>query len=226
MEHEEAIQSQAAERYVAHKLPPTERDAFEAHFFDCPECAEEVRWEQIFAANGRAAVRRPMEWPQPPPAPAPSVPATPPKLSWMPRWLPALPLSLATNCALAAAIVFLLVTPARKPAPAQWTEAQWTVDEYFAPGPARGADLHTLPGGTPVYQIRFPSIATSSYSYEVLDSQARRELSGSLAAPAAPDTNLRLTVSVGSLAPGVHTLIVHGLPSGEIASKSRFQTTR
>jgi len=57
MAHDEAIRSQAAERYVAGELAPAERDAFEEHFFDCPECAEEVRWELVFAANARALLR-------------------------------------------------------------------------------------------------------------------------------------------------------------------------
>ena len=49
MEHHEAVRSRAAERYVARELPPAERDAFEQHFFDCPECAQEVQFEQAFA---------------------------------------------------------------------------------------------------------------------------------------------------------------------------------
>jgi anti-sigma factor RsiW len=57
MDHEAAIGMQAAERYVAGQLAAPDRDAFEEHFFSCPECAEEVRWEQIFAANARRAVR-------------------------------------------------------------------------------------------------------------------------------------------------------------------------
>ena len=54
MDHNDAIGCQAATRYVAGELSTEARDAFEAHFFDCAECAEEVRWEQIFAANVRA----------------------------------------------------------------------------------------------------------------------------------------------------------------------------
>jgi len=56
MEHEEAIRLHAAERYVARELSPTEQDAFEDHFFDCAECAEDVRFEVTFAANLRAVL--------------------------------------------------------------------------------------------------------------------------------------------------------------------------
>ena len=57
MDHEIAIEIRAAERYCCGELTPEERDQFEEHFFLCRECAEEVRWEQIFAANAKAVLR-------------------------------------------------------------------------------------------------------------------------------------------------------------------------
>lgn len=42
MTHTEAVNSLASERYLLDEMPDPERDAFEAHFFDCPECAEDV----------------------------------------------------------------------------------------------------------------------------------------------------------------------------------------
>ena len=58
MDHETATSGRLAERYVAGELTDAEREQFEAHFFDCPACAEEVRCEQEFAANLRAVLRR------------------------------------------------------------------------------------------------------------------------------------------------------------------------
>ena len=43
MDHREAQRLEAPERYFLGELPPEERDAFEAHYFDCAECASEVR---------------------------------------------------------------------------------------------------------------------------------------------------------------------------------------
>ena len=42
MEHEEAIQTHAAEQYVLGEMPDSVRDAYEEHYFSCPVCAEEV----------------------------------------------------------------------------------------------------------------------------------------------------------------------------------------
>src|SRR5579885_2620207 len=66
MDHETAIRLQAAERYVARALSESERDEFEEHFFECAECAEEVRWEQIFVANAREVFREQTQRPPPP----------------------------------------------------------------------------------------------------------------------------------------------------------------
>lgn len=43
MTHAKAVETHAAERYLLDEMPELERYAFEAHFFECDECAEEVR---------------------------------------------------------------------------------------------------------------------------------------------------------------------------------------
>jgi hypothetical protein len=43
MTHSEAIQSAATERYLLDEMSEAERQAFEAHYFECAECADEVR---------------------------------------------------------------------------------------------------------------------------------------------------------------------------------------
>lgn len=43
MDHSDAVNQMAAERYLLGEMPPDERDAFEEHLFDCPECAFDIR---------------------------------------------------------------------------------------------------------------------------------------------------------------------------------------
>lgn len=219
MEHEEAIRSQAAERYVAHELSPEEEGAFEKHFFDCPECAEDVRFELTFAANVRSVLREP--------APEPKLAPTQLSLwhrgrQWF-RQRPALAFSFAANVVWAAGFAFVLLTGARDLARPQFAQA------YFAPGTARGAeDVHSLTAGDTWYMVRFlPSPDIRSYSYEILGGDGRREASGSLQAPAGNEEYLYLQVPVKRLPGGVHTLQVYaGGPRGEIVSRSRFHTSR
>ena len=58
MEHDEAVRLQTALRYVLGELPQTERDSFEEHYFDCGECALDVRAAAAFADNARNVLGR------------------------------------------------------------------------------------------------------------------------------------------------------------------------
>jgi hypothetical protein len=43
MNHQQATETMATERYLLDELTPEARDAFEEHFFDCQECASDLR---------------------------------------------------------------------------------------------------------------------------------------------------------------------------------------
>jgi hypothetical protein len=54
MDHLGAENMKAVERYVLGDLSVSEVEAFERHFFDCPQCSEELRALTIFQENARA----------------------------------------------------------------------------------------------------------------------------------------------------------------------------
>ncbi len=56
MNHHEAVERHAADRYVIGDMSPAERGEFEQHFFECPECAGEIEAGAVFAANARAVL--------------------------------------------------------------------------------------------------------------------------------------------------------------------------
>jgi anti-sigma factor RsiW len=43
MDHEVVVREKLTERYLLNELDPGVRDQFEEHFFDCPDCASDVR---------------------------------------------------------------------------------------------------------------------------------------------------------------------------------------
>lgn len=43
MDHSEAAKIKAVEKYILGELPPELRDQFEEHYFDCSECAADIR---------------------------------------------------------------------------------------------------------------------------------------------------------------------------------------
>lgn len=51
MNHEEAVRSMAAERYLLGELSPELREQFEGHFFDCAECASDLRAGSTFVQH-------------------------------------------------------------------------------------------------------------------------------------------------------------------------------
>jgi hypothetical protein len=218
MEHDEAIRSQAAERYVSHELSAPEREAFEEHFFQCQRCADEVRFELTFAANVRAVTREGRA------APAPAHPVAGSWEKWR-VWLrprSAMAFSFAVNFALVAGLGYALLTrahPAARPG---------LIAAYFAPGPAHSAaDVHALPAGQTFYAVLFavPGSASQSFTYEILPASGPRESSGSLtASPAVKAISFCLQVPIGGLPAGIHTLIVRG-PGGETVSWSQFRSS-
>jgi hypothetical protein len=53
MEHQRAVQNLAVESYLLGDMSPSERDAFEEHFFECSLCGEDVRAAAKFMEDAR-----------------------------------------------------------------------------------------------------------------------------------------------------------------------------
>lgn len=53
MDHTEALKQMAAERYLLDELSPELRDEFEAHAFDCAECALDLRAGSVFMQEAK-----------------------------------------------------------------------------------------------------------------------------------------------------------------------------
>jgi len=53
MEHQRAVQNLAVESYLLGEMSPSERDAFEEHFFGCSLCGEDVRAAARFMEDAR-----------------------------------------------------------------------------------------------------------------------------------------------------------------------------
>jgi hypothetical protein len=56
MEHTEAVQLNAAERYVLGELSGDLRAQYEEHYFGCPACAEDLKLAAAFVENTRAVL--------------------------------------------------------------------------------------------------------------------------------------------------------------------------
>jgi hypothetical protein len=56
MEHQEAVEMLASERYLLDELTPELRDAYEEHMFGCTECADDVRFGAAFIDGAKAVL--------------------------------------------------------------------------------------------------------------------------------------------------------------------------
>ncbi len=83
MNHDEALQQKATERYLLDELDPEIKDQFEEHLFDCQDCALDVRAGATFVEQSKIALTQTRITP---PARVP-VPA---KTNWLPWFRPAL----------------------------------------------------------------------------------------------------------------------------------------
>src|SRR5690242_13203554 len=57
MDHSQTVELQLAVKYVLGELPPVQRDEFEDHYMDCPECAKDVHAAAAFADTAREVFR-------------------------------------------------------------------------------------------------------------------------------------------------------------------------
>jgi hypothetical protein len=206
MDHETAVRIQAAERYVLEEFPPEERTAFEEHFFECPECAEEVRSASVFAANATQALReeRIEEMAK--------LERRGGRPSWRFRWT--LAASAALNLALLAGFGlqrFSSHTTEAGIAPQFYSTVAVAAASRGSQSPA------VLPAGARFFGVRFdlmPGQQFQSFEYQILDAQGTLRSAKLLAAPAGESSELQLAVPVASLDPGDYVLVLRGKQSG------------
>jgi hypothetical protein len=58
MDHNDAIRLQAGVKYVLGELSPVQREGYEEHYFDCPECAVDIKALATFADTTREVLRQ------------------------------------------------------------------------------------------------------------------------------------------------------------------------
>jgi hypothetical protein len=162
MDHNNAKKTQATERYLLDEMAADERDAFEEHFFDCSECAQDVKDGASMMASARAVIRDDS-----------NVVAFPPKRGWK-GWLPQ---------AAAAAVISGLVAgygamQFSAPRAATGVMDSYELDLGENRGPADPVPQNRYPAGQP-FILNFyitPHDDAASYSVRVRGRDGRIDL--------------------------------------------------
>lgn len=61
MDHNEVVRQKLTERYLLNELEGQERDEFEEHFFECSECALDIRAASEFVESSKLVLSQPAE---------------------------------------------------------------------------------------------------------------------------------------------------------------------
>ena len=198
MEHQDAADSRALERYLLGEMPEAERQAFEQHYFDCPECASGVEAGAILAANAGTAL------------PAPGRAGA---RSWRITFWPAVAL-VAASALLVLAFEEVIRVPALKTHFAT-VIAPRAYPVTFLRSVTRSADQTvTIEKGVPQFGLMFdlpPGDAASVWNCRLDDASGVTHWRVQALPPAVPGEPLNLLIPA-SLAPGRYVLVLS--PSG------------
>jgi hypothetical protein len=207
MDHATAMRKALAESYVLDELDDEERAEFEAHFFACPECAEDVKELATFiddarrTLGGASADRRPRG-------------RSAPLRGWM------LPLAATAVLSLGAAVYQAVVTVPQLREDLALAESVQATSVHFL-SIAR-SDPTEIRVGAQQREItltlsRTGDESSDRYRIDVRDGDSALVLSSVVAAPASGE-ELQLKVPVSGLRSGRYALELSGIDSAEDAS--------
>jgi hypothetical protein len=228
MDHCEAVQKMAAERYLLNEMTPDEREAFEDHLFECPECALDLRSGAAFVEEAKAQLP---ELTSALPAPAPSRSReSRTKRKWWQAWLqPAFAAPVFATLLLVIGYQNLVTYPALRAKASQPSILAW------APlhGATRGAAQQTVTAdhrhgvALPVDLPPQPGMgAYASYAFDLYDPQGKLAWSGVVPAQAdeaGDGQRISLVIPGTMLRNGTYTIAVAGIAAhGERTEIDRY----
>ncbi len=212
-----ADKEDAAERYLLGEMTEADRDAYEQHFFQCLECADEVKATARFLDSCRRELADRV-------SPAAAVPATPRRV-WRPRWTTA---SAVLTGALAATLAVMVYQNAVTIPRLTHALAPRALVAVSLASTSRGAAAQTIsvPRQQPfLIFVDIPPGAADTYECAIV-SKDGTAIPVSIAAAQTQDA-VPLLIPAGLLAPGDYTLTVRGRRSGaaESTEVARFPFT-
>jgi hypothetical protein len=214
MDHPEAVRSNAAERYAIGDLPLMEVEEFERHFFECPQCSEELRALSVLVTNARAVFSEPVMAASPVFQPAAEPPiaaaergaaqsvAGKVRAWWREPWV------LGPAFAALAVIVLFAVDPALR-GPASKIEQVSAFPVYAA---SRGEETLVTPSATSpafmLYMDKHWEGSSDSYRAEIRDETSNADRADLTLRDPGPGRFVEVQIPTQALTPGRYVLFV------------------
>lgn len=213
MEHNEAIQQMLAERYLLGELSADQRDAFEEHAFDCPECSLDLRAGSVFIDTAKVELPKLASDPS-----APRVPSAPrtdrKRVNWQ-TWLrPAF--AIPAFAALLAVVAYqnLATIPSLRSAA---TEPSLLPSASFHAGTRGAAHTQVQADRTQgaILSIEMPQDSgVATYAFTLYDPQGKQLWTRTLTsakAGATGDGTVSLLIPGAGLVQGSYSLAIAGI---------------
>jgi hypothetical protein len=202
MTHTDAVETSATERYLLDEMSESERQAFEAHYFECEQCADDVRAASRMRDGVAAGLLRA----------GTAAPARPRRVYSYVSW------AAAASLAIVAGYQAMLL----RERPPMASQALAPVTLRAA---TRGADaVVPLPRGATALTLALPLDVTpgASLRYEVRAADNRVVASGAADAPAA-GAPLLVLLPVWTVAADTHYILeVHRSADGTLVDQFGF----
>ena len=217
MEHSEASKNFAVERYILGELGETQRDEFENHYFDCPECAEDLKEATILVANVKAVFSEEKI--------NESRAAVPKRIQWLPfaGWslIPAVPIAGCVTLAVLAGYQNLVQIPAMR---AHTVSNQLVLTPAILVRAARAQQGLTFSKRNGIMSVTIAHEWEEIYSrYQIEIERASDRQVNSKAEIAAASSDLTASAGLQGFETGLYFLSLYGVHEG---SMERTQVAR
>ena len=205
MNHEKAARLSLVEKYLLEELPPDLRDECEEHYFDCPECAADLRATATFLAAAKEELKHFPEDKAPEPV----------KKRWFAwLWTPAVLVPALAACLLVIAYQGLVVYPHYQTQIAHLQAPEILPTVSLVGGNSRGGAAGpsvVAENAQPfLVQVDIPTQERfSSYTCLLYSPSGSLAWRVQVSAEAAKDT-VSIRVPAGERAAGSYTLVVQG----------------
>ena len=212
MDHDMVVRQKMTERYLLDELDPAARDEFEEHFFDCKECALDVRAGALFVEQSKVVLAEKVA---PVAARLPATAPGPAKPGWLTWFRPAVVVPVMVMLLAVIGYQNLVIYPqlqqaVNRPQVLPW--ASVNVGTYGSEGPV----ITTRRGEGFLLFVRIPPDGSySHYTTDLYNSAGKREWSLTIPVPSGKETSAQdqwpVQVPGANREAGSYTLAVHGV---------------
>lgn len=219
MEHSEAMRLMATERYLLGELSTEMREAFEEHFFECQDCAQDVRASAAFISEAKQQLAAPIHSPAVVPLKTASK-----RRDWFAWWKPAFAVPAFAALLVIVGYQNVATIPSLRSAALQPRLAPWTTLHVETRGSAPVPVTADHKSGAVILVDIPDTSAYSSFAFALQDPHGKQFWTETVQVSTTQNgqQTLSLLIPGMGLQPGLYTLTI----SGNTAQGSRTQLDR